>query len=149
VGELLAAASQLTVLSTSRERLHLYGEQDYPLQPLELLQTLGQELLEKLLSYEAIDLFVQRARSALPNLEIGKAELLAIIQICTRLDGLPLAIELAASQAKVFLLAVLAAQLEESIDKFQTSIRQDLGVDAFQEAWQATKCRRRKRSSMP
>jgi predicted ATPase len=116
LGELLAAAPQLTVLGTSRERLHLYGEQDYPLQPLDLPQTIHPEPLEKLLSYEAIDLFVQRARCALPNLEVSEKELPAIIQICTRLDGLPLALELAASQAKVFSLAVLAAQLEESLE---------------------------------
>ena len=79
-------------------------------------QTRHQEPFEKLLSYEAIDLFVQRARSALPNLEVSEKELPAIIQICTRLDGLPLALGLAASQAKVFSLAVLAAQLEESLE---------------------------------
>lgn len=115
VGEMLAAAPQLTVLATSRERLRVYGEQEYPVSPLRLPDLDLRENPEKLLDFEAIDLFIQRARYAQPRLEIGEKQLLAAARICTRLDGLPLALELAASQAKIYPLSLLANRLEESL----------------------------------
>ena len=72
VGELLSAAPQLSVLATSRERLHIYGEQEYPVRPLQLPEPQHPEPLEKLLSYEAIKLFTQRARSARPGFELSE-----------------------------------------------------------------------------
>jgi predicted ATPase/DNA-binding CsgD family transcriptional regulator len=115
VGELLAAASQLTILATSRERLHVYGEQEYPVYPLRLPDTTHLEPIEKLLTYEAINLFVQRARSIQPKLKFSEKNLPAIVQICLRLDGLPLALELAASQVKTYPPPILAQQLEKSL----------------------------------
>jgi predicted ATPase/DNA-binding CsgD family transcriptional regulator len=115
VGELLAAAPQLTILATSRERLHVYGEQEYPVYPLRLPDTPRQAPIETLLSYEAINLFVQRARSAQPRLELSQKNLAAIAQICLQLDGLPLAVELAASQVKTYPPPILAQQLEKSL----------------------------------
>jgi len=115
VGELLAAASQLTVLATSRERLHVYGEQEYSVQPLQL-PDLGQASSgESLLDNEAVDLFIQRARAAQPLLTLDDGELSASARICVRLDGLPLAIELAASQARIYPPSVLAERLEGSL----------------------------------
>ena len=115
VSDLLAAAPQLSVLATSRERLHVYGEQEYSLQPLALPDPQHSEPLEKRLAYDAINLFVQRAHAAHPGLEVGKNNLPAIEKICTHLDGLPLALELAASQVRVYPPPILAKQLEESL----------------------------------
>jgi predicted ATPase/DNA-binding CsgD family transcriptional regulator len=115
LGELLAAAPQLTVLATSRERLRVYGEQEYPVRPLRLPDHERRESPEKLLGYEAVDLFIQRARYAQPRLEISEKHLPAVARICLRLDGLPLALELAASQVKIYPLPVLADRLDESL----------------------------------
>lgn len=115
VGKLLAAVSQLSVLATSRERLHLYGEQEYPIHPLHLPDAQRPEPLEKLLSYEAVNLFVQRARAARPSLEMNEKNLAAIEKICIHLDGLPLALELAASQVKIYPPPILAQQLEDNL----------------------------------
>jgi predicted ATPase len=115
LGELLAAAPQLTVLATSRERLHVYGEQEYPVHPLQLPDLERREGPEKLLVYEAVDLFIQRARFARPKLEVSEKHLPTVARICLRLDGLPLALELAASQVRIYPLSVLAERLEESL----------------------------------
>lgn len=123
VGELLAAAPQLNVLATSRERLHVYGEQEYSLQPLQLPDLRHSEPFEKRLAYEAINLFVQRAYAARPGLKVGKKNLPAIEKICTHLDGLPLALELAASQVRVYPPPILAKQLEESLGSLAPGAR--------------------------
>jgi DNA-binding CsgD family transcriptional regulator len=75
VGEFLSAAPQLSVLATSRERLHIYGEQEFSVHPLQLPEVQHTEPLEKLLSYEAVKLFTQRARSARPELDVNEATL--------------------------------------------------------------------------
>ena len=116
VGEFLSAAPQLSVLATSRERLHIYGEQEFSVNPLQLPEVQHTEPLEKLLSYEAVKLFTQRARSARPELDVNEATLPAIVSVCTQLDGLPLAIELAAAQAKFYPFHILAKQLEKNQD---------------------------------
>jgi predicted ATPase/DNA-binding CsgD family transcriptional regulator len=114
-GELLAAAPQLSILATSRERLHVYGEQEYVVHPLRLPdmhQPVGDE---QMLAYESIQLFLERARAVRPNLEVNQENLQAIAQICQRLDGLPLALELAATQMKVYPAPLLAQQLAENL----------------------------------
>jgi predicted ATPase/DNA-binding CsgD family transcriptional regulator len=115
VTELLACAPQLTILVTSRERLRLYGEVEYPIRPLSLPDLRKQESAQELLAYEAVDLFIQRARAAQPGLEIQDANVSAAARICSRLDGLPLAIELAASQVKIYPPPKLAQRLEHSL----------------------------------
>jgi predicted ATPase/DNA-binding CsgD family transcriptional regulator len=115
VSRLLASAPQVTVLATSREKLHLYGEQEYTVQPLKLPDIQGEHPSEQLLSNEAVNLFLQRARAAQPRLGVDEEQVRAIAQICVRLDGLPLALELAASQAKIYPLTVMAQRLEESL----------------------------------
>ncbi len=115
VTELLAAASQLTVLATSRERLRLYGEVEYPVQPLTLPDLRQKETPQELLTYEAVDLFIQRARDIQPNLDIQDVNFSAVADICLRLDGLPLAIELAASQVKISPPDDLAQRLKYSL----------------------------------
>jgi predicted ATPase/DNA-binding CsgD family transcriptional regulator len=115
VAELLAATHQLTVLATSRERLRLYGEVEYPVSPLSLPDLQQKETTDELLAYEAVDLFIQRARAAKPDFTVDDVNVSAAARICSRLDGLPLAIELAASQVKVFSPSMLAGQLEQSL----------------------------------
>jgi predicted ATPase/DNA-binding CsgD family transcriptional regulator len=101
VTELLAAAPRLKVLVTSRESLRLAGEQEYPVPPLSLPGA-EQILPQRLTASEAGLLFVRRAQMILPSFEVSDVTAPVIGQICTRLDGLPLAIELAAARCKVF-----------------------------------------------
>ncbi len=115
VGELLSAASQIWVLATSRERLHVYGEQEYPVYPLDLPDLQRDESPEELLAHDAVNLFIQRARAAQPGFDLDEAQKSAVARICVRLDGLPLALELAASQVKIFPTTLLAQRLQDSL----------------------------------
>jgi predicted ATPase len=101
VAELLAVASNLKILVTSRAALHLYGEHEFPVPPLALPDSRTTPPLEVLSQYPAIALFVQRAIAAKPDFELNGENARAISEICARLDGLPLAIELAAARVKV------------------------------------------------
>ena len=127
VAELLLAAPHVTVLATSRERLHLNGEQEYPVHPLTLPDLQQGEPKDRYLTYEAINLFVQRARAVQPSFTVDEVQLLTIARICIRLDGLPLAIELASSMVKTHPLPLLAQRLENSIDAIPKGSR-DLPV---------------------
>jgi predicted ATPase/DNA-binding SARP family transcriptional activator len=114
VVDLLAAAPKAKVLITSRETLRLYGEQNYQLMPL--------PLLEKPLSYrnivenEAVQLFVMHAKAAQSNFHLNEDNAPIIYEICHKLDGLPLAIELAAARVRLFtpknMLALLGHRLQ-------------------------------------
>jgi predicted ATPase len=119
----LAAAPQVTILATSRERLHVYGEQEYPVHPLSLPNLESGESTQQWLAYEAIDLFIQRARATQPGFTIDENMISSIARICVQLDGLPLAIELAASQVKIFPPAILAQRLEEGLDALPSGPR--------------------------
>jgi len=123
VSELLAAAAQVSVLATSRERLHIYGEQEYPVRPLELPDPARKENAESMLEYEAVNLFVQRARAVQPGFRIEDTQVEALAQICIRLDGLPLALELAASQVKFYPPAILAKRLLENLSSLPAGPR--------------------------
>ncbi|HEX7974547.1 MAG TPA: LuxR C-terminal-related transcriptional regulator [Anaerolineales bacterium] len=113
--EILTAAPQVTILATSRERLDLYGEQEYQLHPLELPDLRQKEPAQQLLKYDAVNLFFQRLGAFPAKKAYKESELIAAVQICIRLDGLPLAIELAASHAKILPLPVLAGRLQENL----------------------------------
>jgi predicted ATPase/Tfp pilus assembly protein PilF len=97
VGSLLDASASLKVLVTSRIVLHVYGEHEYPLMPLALPETDAMPA-EQLASTPAVALFVQRAIAVNPDFSFSEANARAVSTICRRLDGLPLAIELAAGQ---------------------------------------------------
>lgn len=98
---LLDTAPGLTVLATSRVPLHLTGEQEYPVPPLELPDPADHDDPERLAENEAVSLFFQRATNVRPGLRLTPDNAAVVARIAVRLDGLPLAIELAASQAKV------------------------------------------------
>jgi predicted ATPase/DNA-binding XRE family transcriptional regulator len=97
VSELLAGCTNLRVLVTSRSILHLSREQEYPVPPLSLPGAAPDEVAS-----DAIALFVARAQSAKPDFQVTDSTLATITDICRRLDGLPLAIELAAARLRLF-----------------------------------------------
>ncbi len=116
VGRLLEAAEQLRVLVTSRETLHLHGEQELPIPPLSLPRPDAGPLdLVRLADSEAIALFVARARAILPAFTLDRDNAAAVIAICASLDGLPLAIELAAARVKVLSPAAIRDRLRSSL----------------------------------
>ena len=101
VGELLAAAGGLSILVTSRSPLHVYGEHEYPVPPLAVPDPARLPSLAVLSQYESVALFVDRARAAVPTFAVTNENAPAVAEICVRLDGLPLAIELAAARIKL------------------------------------------------
>jgi predicted ATPase/class 3 adenylate cyclase/Tfp pilus assembly protein PilF len=101
VTELLAVAPGLKVLATSRAPLGLYGEHEFPVPPLTLPDLKHPPPLESLTQYEAVGLFLERARAVKPDFTITNESAPAVAEICVRLDGLPLAIELAAARIKM------------------------------------------------
>ena len=101
VGELLGACSKLKILATSRTPLRLYGEQEYPVPPLALPDPRVLPPLEVLTQYEAVRLFVERARTVKPDFSVTNESAPAVAEICARLNGLPLAIELAAARTRM------------------------------------------------
>jgi predicted ATPase/class 3 adenylate cyclase len=101
VAHLLAACPGLEVLATSRIPLGLYGEREYQVAPLSLPDPGRLPPLEHLIRYEAVRLFIERARDVRPNFSLTRENAPAVAEICARLDGLPLAIELAAARVKV------------------------------------------------
>jgi predicted ATPase/class 3 adenylate cyclase len=98
---LLAAAPRVKALVTSRSILNLYGEQTFEVPPLALPDPADLPDLAELTGNEAVALFLERARAASPEFVLTKESARAIVEICVRLDGLPLAIELAASRIRV------------------------------------------------
>ncbi|MBC7812371.1 MAG: tetratricopeptide repeat protein [Burkholderiales bacterium] len=112
ISELLVAAPRLKILVTSREGLRLSGEQEYPVPPLSLVSAYSRD---DLADSEAVSLFVQRAQMLLPQFEITADNAAAIAQICARLDGLPLAIELAAGRSKLLSPQTMLARLDSPL----------------------------------
>jgi predicted ATPase/class 3 adenylate cyclase len=115
VADLLARVPGAKVLVTSRIPLHAYGEQEYPLAPLPLPDPLRLPTLERLSQYDAVRLFVARARAVKPDFAVTDANAPAVAEICYRLDGLPLAIELAAARVKVLPPQALLKRLERRL----------------------------------
>jgi predicted ATPase len=103
VGELLQGCPQLKLLVTSREALHLRGEHIHPVPPLALPRVdLKQQSLQQLTQCEALQLFVERVLAVKPDFEVTVENARTVAEICLRLDGLPLAIELAAARIRLF-----------------------------------------------
>jgi predicted ATPase len=101
VAELLAAAPQLKIITSSRIPLKLRSEHAFPVPPLDLPQNINPLMLEELARNESVQLFVERARAAQPSFALSRENASAIVEICRHLDGLPLAIELAAARTKL------------------------------------------------
>jgi predicted ATPase/class 3 adenylate cyclase len=101
IAELLVRAPRISVLVTSRSPLRVYGEREYPVPPLGVPDPRHLPDLEKLSTYESVALFVERAMAVRPDFAVDNANAPAVAEICVRLDGLPLAIELAAARVRV------------------------------------------------
>ena len=111
VGELLVACANLKIVATSREPLKLRFEREYPVPPLEL--PAGHE--EDVLACESARLFVDRIRDVRPDFAVTAETAPHIAAICTRLEGLPLALELAASRMKMLTLPSLRERLRDRL----------------------------------
>ena len=116
VAGLLVLGPNLKILVTSRAALHVYGEHEFPVPPLAMPDSLATPTVSALSRYPAVALFVQRAVAAKPDFELNRENAAAVTEICARLDGLPLAIELAAARVKVLspssMLTRLASRLQ-------------------------------------
>jgi predicted ATPase/class 3 adenylate cyclase len=120
ISRLLDAAPQLTVLATSRVPLHLTGEQEFPVPPLALPDPIRSADLASLAGNEAVTLFVQRAASVRPGMRLTADNAATVAEIAVKLDGLPLAIELAASRAKLLAPSAILARLGASLSLLTT-----------------------------
>src|SRR5215204_2923767 len=109
--EVLSAAPDLKILITSRTPLRLYGEHEFPVPPLPLPDPGSLPPVEHLTRYGAIRLFVERAQAVKPDFSLTEENAWAVVEICARLDGLPLAIELAAARIKLLPPQALLARL--------------------------------------
>jgi predicted ATPase len=115
VAALLAMGPNLKILVTSRAALHVYGEHEFPVPPLALPDTRSKPSVQVLSECPAVTLFVQRAIAAKPDFELNGQNALAVAEICARLDGLPLAIELAAARVKVLSPSSMLTRLQSRL----------------------------------
>jgi predicted ATPase len=131
IADLLRACPRLQMLATSRTPLRLRGEKELPVPPLALpplsasLKIGGNrsELVARLSQYAAVELFIQRARDVKPDFTVTNETAPAIAEICYRLDGLPLAIELAASRIKLLSPQALLNRLEHRLEMLKGGAR--------------------------
>jgi predicted ATPase/DNA-binding CsgD family transcriptional regulator len=114
IATLLHTCSQLRVLVTSREALTIAGETIWLVLPLRVPDTYQPPPIDELLTYEAIQLFVERARSVLPSFMLTPENASAVVQVCRRLDGMPLAIELAAARIRALSVEQILARLDDA-----------------------------------
>ncbi len=113
VEPLLTGSPKLRVLATSREALGVSGEVILPVPSLSVPADHRLPPVEALATFEAVRLFVHRASAAAPEFRLTEANAPAVVQVCRRLDGLPLAIELAAARVKVLSVEQIAARLDD------------------------------------
>ncbi|HJS17996.1 MAG TPA: tetratricopeptide repeat protein [Anaerolineales bacterium] len=113
VADLLAAAPQLKIITSSRIPLKLHSEHEFPVPPLELPLAANDGSVEDLLENESVLLFVRRAQAVHPNFALTKDNASAIAEICRRLDGLPLALELAAARVKLLPPQAILTRLDD------------------------------------
>lgn len=110
--DLLSTCPQLKVLVTSRAVLHVRGEYEFPVPPLDLPSLVPGTAPALLATSPAVALFLERTQAARPEFHVTDANTRAVAEICVRLDGIPLAIELAAARSRLFSPTVLLAHLQ-------------------------------------
>lgn len=115
IGNVLAGCRNLTILATSRVPLRIYGEREYPVLPLDLPAEHAQLSPQQFAGIEAIELFVERAKAIHPSFRLTAGTAQDVAAICRKLDGLPLAIELAAARSRLFSPNDLLARLERPL----------------------------------
>jgi predicted ATPase len=125
VADILANASRLKILVSSRIALNLYGEREFPVPPLELPQAENEGSVENLMGNESVTLFVERAQAVQPSFALTHDNASAVAEICRRLDGLPLALELAAARVKLLPPQAILARLDDRL-KLLTGGARDL-----------------------
>ena len=113
IKELLQAGPQLKVLATSREPLHVTGEVSYPMGPLAIPEPQPTITQEALIQCESVRLFAERAAAARPGFEVTDGDSAVVAEICRRLDGIPLALELAAARVRALSVEKIAARLAD------------------------------------
>jgi predicted ATPase len=118
--QLLAACPDVTILATSRTVLRLRAERDYPVEALMVPAFADRPQLQELAALPAVLLFVDRARAVRHDFTLDDTNAAAVTEICRRLDGLPLAIELAAARTRVLAPVALLARLEHVLDALGT-----------------------------
>ena len=116
VGQLLAVAPRVLVLATSRASLRLAGEHEYPVPPLTVPPSRSRASFEELAANDSVRLFVARARAVDPDFELNDGNVGDVSHICARLDGLPLAIELAAARTKLFPPRTIGGRLDRALE---------------------------------
>ena len=132
---LLAAAPRLRMVATSREPLHVAGEACYPLNALAVPTADGDGAPAALEGFESVRLFVERARAVQPEFRVTAANAPAVAAICRQLDGIPLALELAAARVRALSVENLAARLQ---DRFRLLTRGDRTTLPRQQSLRAT-----------
>lgn len=115
VREWLVAARDLKVIVTSREVLHLYGEQEFPVAPLALPDSHHLPTMDAINASPAVRLFLERAQSVKPDFVLSEDNAPVIVEICAWLDGIPLAIEMAAARIKWLMPRALLARLSQRL----------------------------------
>ena len=116
VYSLVLSCPDTTFLVTSRSALRLRGEHEFPVPPLESPSHIGDDPSGDVMHWPATKLFWERAQAVMPDLELDRQSALMVLEICRRLDGLPLAIELAAARVKHLPLAAIGEQLENRLE---------------------------------
>ena len=125
ISDLLVGTSKLTILVTSRELLRLYGEREYPIPPLALpdLKVSAAQINHQIELTDAVRLFEQRAQAASIDFSLNDENIAAVNTICVHLDGLPLAIELAAARIRFYTPQALLLRLGSRLEALQDGPR--------------------------
>jgi len=129
----LKSGADTTIVATSREPLHVAGEQTYPLHALSLPERAAG--IEEVGRSDAVQLFIERARRQLPSFELTKAHAGAIAELCIHLDGIPLALELAAARIRTLSVEQINARLD---DRFRLLTAGDRRALPHQQTLRAT-----------
>ncbi len=132
--DLLQASPRLKVLASSREPLRIAGETNYSMPALAVPDAHGAVATESLMQFEAVHLFVERAVAAQPSFQVTDQNASAVVEICRRLDGIPLAIELAAARVRALPVKEIAARLS---DRFRLLVLGDRTALPRQQTLQA------------
>ena len=123
IAELVEASRSLKVMVTSRAPLRVYGEYEFPVPPLPLPDPRQMNSLPALAENPAISLFAQRAQAVKPDFQLVAENAALVAEICSRVDGLPLAIELAAARVKMLPLSGILTRLESRLQLLTSGAR--------------------------
>ena len=135
VKRLLHGGANVKILATSREPLHVTGEAIYAVPTLRFPSADAEVSLAELAAYDAVRLFVERAAAAQPDFRLAESNARAVREICARLDGIPLALELAAARVRVAPVDTIAERLQ---DRFRLLTRGDRTAPTRQQTLRAT-----------